>query len=471
MGRVQEMLIVVVPGIGGSVLAQPGDEQPAVWDAGPGEVLDLVRHPERLGLDRRLEPVGLTRSTKLLGFTIVPGYENLMRGLSTLGVTDHRGDPHRPVRGATVVAAPYDFRVSVADAARRLDSVVAAHLGEATDTERTGRVVVVAHSLGGLVARYWMGVMGRWPWCRSLITIGTPHRGAPKALDWWVNGPRLAGRTVKGPMQLVREWPSVAELLPRYKVVRDITSDEWCYPHHLPIPELAGPAHDAYTLHEHIEQAWADMPRRGPEMLTWLGWSHPTPESALWDGSLLQVGKSRPAWLEGSGWDQDRGDGTVPAISAVPIEDSHHAGTVTRLRDRHIPMINAPSVVKLLQDYLARASIDWVRGDEILARPPALGLDLDELYPAGEPIPLSVTGSEIHAALGGKPVWAMLRPCEDDQAEPVEIRLAPDESTGAFVGAFPGRPSGLYEVTVSVREVPGAGDLDVGDTIAVLDGE
>ena len=465
-----DVLIVVVPGIGGSVLAEPGGGSP-VWDAGPGDVMGLVRHPQELGRDRQLEPVGLTRSTKLLGFTIVPGYEDLMQGLSSLGVADHRGDPHRPVAGATVVAAPYDFRMSVADAARRLDAVVSAHLGDATEAERAGRVVVVAHSLGGLVARYWMGVMERWPWCRSLLTIGTPHRGVPKALDWWVNGPRLLGHRLTGPMQLVREWPSVAQLLPRYEAVHDTTTGEWCYPHDLPLPDLAGPARDAYAVHEQIEQAWGEMPRRGPEMLTWLGWSHPTLESAVWDGSRLKVGKVRPAWLADTGWDRDLGDGTVPAISAVPIESSHHAGTITRLRERHVPMINTPSVVALLRDYLARVSIDWVRGDEDVEHPPALGLDLDELYPAGEPIPVVVAGREIDPTLGGRPVWAALTSSSDEQVEPVEIRLTHDETTGAFVGAFPGQSPGLYEVSVSVREVPGVGDLAVGDTVAVLGGE
>ncbi|MDN5851298.1 MAG: hypothetical protein L0K86_00365 [Actinomycetia bacterium] len=468
---VPDVLVVVVPGIGGSVLADPRDESAAVWGARPGDVVDLVRHPDRLGLDRRLEPVGLIRSTSLLGFTIVPGYEDLMRGLNSLGVTDERGDPCRPVPNATVVAAPYDFRRSIADAARRLDAVVGAHLGDATEAERAGRVVVVGHSLGGLVARYWMGVMQRWPWCRSLVTIATPHRGAPKALGWWVNGPRVLGRTLKGPLRLVREWPSVAELLPRYEAVHDATTGTWCYPHDLPLPALTGSARDAYALHEQIEQSWGDMPRRGPEMLTWLGWSHPTAESAVWDGSGLEVAKVRPGWLAGSGWDRDLGDGTVPAISAVPIESSHHAGTITRLRARHVPMVNTPSVVALLRGYLARASIDWVRGDEDADHPPALGLDLDELYAAGEPIPVAVAGREIDPALGGRPVWAALRPSGDEQAEPAEVRLARDDATGAFVGAFPGQSPGMYEVSVSVREVPGAGDLDVADTIAVLGDE
>jgi triacylglycerol esterase/lipase EstA (alpha/beta hydrolase family) len=50
--------------------------------------------------------------------------------------------------------------------------------------------------MGGLVARYWLGglcasVKPRAGDCAALITVGTPHHGAPKALDWLVNGIRV----------------------------------------------------------------------------------------------------------------------------------------------------------------------------------------------------------------------------------------------------------------------------------------
>ena len=53
---------------------------------------------------------------------------------------------------------PYDFRRSITEAAERLDAVVCAHLGDASEAERAGRVIVVGHSMGGLVARVWMGL-------------------------------------------------------------------------------------------------------------------------------------------------------------------------------------------------------------------------------------------------------------------------------------------------------------------------
>jgi hypothetical protein len=121
-------LIVVLPGIGGSVLAQPGKPDDVVWDAGKGDIADLVFRPGRMSLQESpcLQPLGLTESTKFLGFTIVPGYEKLLNQLTAFGTIDRRGDPRHPEPGASVVAVPYDFRYGVVEAAERLDAVVCA---------------------------------------------------------------------------------------------------------------------------------------------------------------------------------------------------------------------------------------------------------------------------------------------------------------------------------------------------------
>jgi hypothetical protein len=62
----------------------------------------------------------------------------------------------------------------------------------------------------------WLGPLGGWEVCRALVTLGTPHRGAPKALDWLVNGPRVGGLPVPRTADVLAEWPSMFELLPRY---------------------------------------------------------------------------------------------------------------------------------------------------------------------------------------------------------------------------------------------------------------
>jgi triacylglycerol lipase len=53
----------------------------------------------------------------------------------------------------------------------------------ATQIEQLGceRVNIVAHSMGGLDARYAIACLGMAPRIASLTTIGTPHRGTPLA--------------------------------------------------------------------------------------------------------------------------------------------------------------------------------------------------------------------------------------------------------------------------------------------------
>jgi alpha-beta hydrolase superfamily lysophospholipase len=140
-------------------------------------------------------------------WTAVHGYDGLLRALGA-------PDP-------TVLAAPYDFRLGVVSAAEHLDGLVRARLAQLWPRDdHAGKVIVVAHSLGGLVARYWLGPGGRSSCCAALITLGTPHWGAPKALDVLANGiPMAGGHAFLGLRDVLREWPSMAELLPRYRAV------------------------------------------------------------------------------------------------------------------------------------------------------------------------------------------------------------------------------------------------------------
>jgi hypothetical protein len=477
---VRNHLVYVLPGIGGSVLERPGTGgKPAktVWDAGFGDIAGLVRHPERLSPDEELRPTGLIRSKRLLpGWTVVPGYERLWKGLRALpGAELDMGHPDTRNPRANVVLFPYDFRLGVAHAARRLAADVHERLKDLSPGERAGRVVVIAHSMGGLVARYWLGPLQGWPLCRAVVTLGTPHRGAPKALDLLANGVRLAGVRLKGASELLREWPSVAELLPRYPMIRDATTDRALYPGDLPLSGLAGPAKAGFALHQEIEEGWRDIPRTGrePQVVPRLGWSHDTPGSARWDGRRLVMSKAMPTWLDLEGWEEDHGDGTVPALSAVPVELSGHdtLGNDWRTRDRHGPIASAGWVPGLAQHYEKRKPLTAARGQE---RQTALGLDLDELHAQGEPVLLRarLRGGRLPSAAVDAPaslaLWASLAPADDPRTPPTEARLEWDERTGSYVTELPSPPPGLYDIEVAAQAVPGAGDLAATDTVAVV---
>ena len=76
------------------------------------------------------------------------------------------------------------------------------------------RVDVIAHSLGGLDARYALSKLELGKYVRSLVTIGTPHHGTPLA-NWANEGPlglaRKAIRLIGIPLHAL-DWLSPAAL-------------------------------------------------------------------------------------------------------------------------------------------------------------------------------------------------------------------------------------------------------------------
>lgn len=116
----------------------------------------------------------------LFGFDRI-GVLHYFRGIAT----------HLETLGCHAHAVRLPAAASVPERAQRLVDRITA-LGH-------DRVDVIAHSLGGLDARYALSKLGLASRVRSLVTIGTPHRGTPLA-TWGENGAlgalRKAGKVV-----------------------------------------------------------------------------------------------------------------------------------------------------------------------------------------------------------------------------------------------------------------------------------
>jgi triacylglycerol esterase/lipase EstA (alpha/beta hydrolase family) len=84
---------------------------------------------------------------------------------------------------------PHDWRRDVRAPARRLGRVVkhTLDLWRRQGGTSGSRVILIAHGMGGLVAQYYLEVLGGWADCRALITFGTPYRGSVQAVQYLVN--------------------------------------------------------------------------------------------------------------------------------------------------------------------------------------------------------------------------------------------------------------------------------------------
>src|SRR5262249_47380001 len=146
------------------------------------------------------------------------------------------------------------------------------------------------------------------------------------------------------------------------------------YPHEMPIDWLAKAAGEAYALHEHMDVESRNAPVG--EVDARMGFSHPTLCEARWNGHRLRGTKNPASWLNLYGWDDDRGDGTVPVFCAVPPESSQAKPLERRVVERHTPLAAASFIPGLIEGYEAYASLEHIRGPAG-ARPPAIGLDVE----------------------------------------------------------------------------------------------
>ncbi|PID96864.1 MAG: hypothetical protein CSA84_03655, partial [Actinomycetales bacterium] len=288
-GRRLSRLVVFIPGIGGSVLADPetGD---VVWSHRRRHLARALIDPQSLDPDRPLCATGLLDDVQLLpGWTVMPGYGMAWEQLC--------GIPGA-IPGENLVAFPYDFRQSNRDSAARLDAVVRDRLAALGRTDEPDSVIVVAHSMGGLVARHWISQLGGHEVCHALLTLGTPHRGAPKALDTLANGLAVPGTRrilrLKELGQALRTWPSMAELLPRYPCIQHPDApDEGMRVHELTQVDtswawLAELGQAGWAFHSQIEAGWADLHDR-PMLRARAGVLQPTLRSATLNGNRLAV--------------------------------------------------------------------------------------------------------------------------------------------------------------------------------------
>lgn len=377
-------LVVVIPGIGGSELADASGT--IVYGADLGTLLGLGRDPSVLDPNNELRPVGLVGPCSLICWQLITGYDGLLNGITKgLGLSPGRVvtagaelvDPD-----ATVVAFPYDFRRPVEQIANDLDRVV-------RERAQGRRVVLVAHSMGGLIASWWWAFMSEGIDVDQIITLGTPFRGAAKALDALVNGMRIGPFALRQAVtDTVRTWDSVFDLLPHYQVVDGNTRCR--YPYELPsgitsaVAGFSGKARAAYEKNRCLHDALLNrVVESGHNPFTvYYSQGHATLGHASIDAHSdgLVVAKGNPRAIPAS-W--DGGDGTVPMFSTIPDVLEDEVSRWRRLRGKHQDLVEEKSVFEHVSEYARDRLPAAARGDRRHDVDAYLQVDLEDVVLAG----------------------------------------------------------------------------------------
>jgi hypothetical protein len=226
--------LIFVPGITGSYLGEGDDE---IWPS--ARQLNDSEHDEHL-LALQLDETG-TRSVEDVRVMNDRGINGIIGRAEGCFLGFCRGeDIYDPtfdylqsdavgyVRGETLFAFSYDWRLSVVTNARRLSDRIDAIL--ALDRFRNAgvtKVNILAHSMGGLVVnamltRAFPDISGdAAPNVLRVVTLGTPNLGAVKALGqldygWPCQLPRDGGCMINQTtlQRIARNMPGYLQLLP-----------------------------------------------------------------------------------------------------------------------------------------------------------------------------------------------------------------------------------------------------------------
>src|SRR5919106_2339433 len=419
-------VVVVLPGITGSVLQKDGKD---VWNVSGGSVLrallSLGQNVKELALEEDPHDVddlgdGVTAPKVMRDIHLIPGLWKI-DGYSK--VLEYVTDTFDVRAGENFFEFPYDWRRDNRVAARKLAKDAQGWL--AAWRQKSGaddaKLVLVGHSMGGIVSRYYLECLDGWRDTRVLVTFGTPYSGSLNAVGTLVNGmKKKIGPIGIDLSELVRSLTAIYQLLPTYACYDGGDGqlkrvDEAAIPHVDPAKAKAAAGfHDeirnAVKAHEQDDE----YREQRYDIRPVVGILQPTSQSARAAGDGVALVRSY------DGEDQG-GDGTVPRISATPVELEHEANAMFA-SERHASLQNEDAVLVQLRGVMSGLDVDFPAFRDAF---PTIGLslELDDAYQTGEPVHVRVRPEEEPAdsllvqvsdtETGQEVARATLRPTDD----------------------------------------------------------
>jgi hypothetical protein len=451
-------VIVLLPGITGSVLKKNGT---VVWGYSAGTIgkafftgggsmaRDLALphdDPQRESLDDGITADALMPDLHLLpGIWKIDGYSKIADAIkSNFEVTE----------GRNFFPFPYDWRRDNRAAAHRLarqshDWLTA---WRQSSGNKDAKLILVGHSMGGLVSRYFLECLEGWKVTRALVTFGTPYRGSLNALDGLCNGVK------KGPVELstlVRQLTGMYQLLPIFECFDAGNGKLVRVGETTGIPNVdAGKAAAALVFYREMEAGVSSNKEHEPQYQTAgyriypvVGVAQQTNLSARLYGGKVEMletyeGKALP------------GDGTVPRFSAIPIELSENPDSAMYAGTLHGSLQNADPIIMHLVGLLSGFNLNLGAFKKPGGR---VALEVEDVFFAKEPVVVRARPANKDTAL-----TAALWKTGDDQ--PVAAKSLQRDGGDWYHAEFAPLPPGAYRV-----DVTGPGMETAEDSFAVAE--
>lgn len=441
-------VVVLLPGILGSVLNKDGADvwglsagavTRAIWSLGKN-IGDLEIPAERVDDDRYDDGVTASRlfpdAHLIPWFWKIDGYSLISQTLkSKFGL----------VEGQNYFEFPYDWRRDNRIAARRLQELSQKWLADwkKSSGNNNAKLILIGHSMGGLVSRYFVEALEGWRITRKLITFGTPYQGSMNAVANITEGlvKRLGSIDLIKLSDMLRSFTSVYQLLPTYRCC-DIgdgnlirLNDKNVMIQHLDSRRVQS----AFTFHQEIKDAVKkneeddDYIKNRYQIHPFVGLYQPTSQSVRITDQKVEI-------LREIGNKDIDGDGTVPSISATPYEWENQDLAVFAA-EKHSSLQNFSPLLVQLGRLLTNQNIKF---SEFKALPSRIGLDVSDAVQVKEPIFVQAR-SEIFSDLT----------VEIMNADTEEIVRAGDltKDLGEWQkGEFAPLRAGTYRITVFEKE-------------------
>lgn len=198
--------IVFIPGLLGSRLCRDNPAKPSEPELVWGSVAGLKQFPTmRLGAGADdLKPCGVVREVMFLGLIVQDVYAPVLTHLETMGYRE----------GKDLFIFDYDWRRSTFENAAKLETFVREKIPDPFQ-----RFDILAHSMGGLIARIYATRHDSGAQLARIFSAGTPFQGSVKVYatvekGWGALNPVMGG--LPAFRRTILSFPSIYELAPRY---------------------------------------------------------------------------------------------------------------------------------------------------------------------------------------------------------------------------------------------------------------